>query len=192
MKKLSSKEEIRDLAISILIITLIFAYNPNNPSSMINLFPTFLFIVIIAFVFHELAHRFVARKFGAVAVYKMWIEGLLFGLIFMIVGFKFVAPGAVVIYPYRFKRWGMKFSHLTTNEMGIIAGVGPLVNLFFAIIFRFFSGEIFQFVSSVNAFLAFFNLLPIPPLDGSKVLIWKPAIWIFLFIISILLVLRIV
>ena len=43
-------------------------------------------------------------------------------------------------------------------------------------------------VFKVNAGLAFFNMLPIPPLDGSKVVTWNPVAWLlvigFAFLLS--------
>ncbi|MCD6434530.1 MAG: site-2 protease family protein, partial [Candidatus Diapherotrites archaeon] len=30
----------------------------------------------------------------------------------------------------------------------------------------------------INFFLAFFNLLPVPPLDGSKVIVWNKFVWL--------------
>lgn len=187
---LFSKDEIRDIIISIAVITFIFTY-PYVQFVWLG-----LFVVVIAFLFHELAHRYLARRFGCVAKYKMWPEGILFSLVFRLFGFVFVAPGAVVIYPYKFGRWGHRVKQLTINEMGVISAAGPLVNLFFAIFFMAIPGY-FGFISTVplylkphviNAWLAFFNLLPIPPLDGSKVLRWKPWFWAFIFVISIVLV----
>lgn len=62
----------------------------------------------------------------------------------------------------------------------LVAGAGPATNillaLFFGLALRFFGGEMdpslmgaFAIITSVNLFLAIFNLIPIPPLDGSKV-----------------------
>lgn len=62
-----------------------------------------------------------------------------------------------------------------------VALAGPLSNLLIALIFglmlRFFSGfippsaiELIVLIIQMNLVLAIFNLLPIPPLDGSKVL----------------------
>src|SRR3990170_2117216 len=171
-----TKNELRDIAISVVVVAFIFAY-PN-----FELVPFFILVVIIAFLFHELAHRYVARRFGCIAVFKMWPPGLLLGFLLAFVGgFKFVAPGAVVIYPFQFGRWGFKRVHLTMTEAGIKSISGIAVNLFFAAIFRPFAGslmisglDVFASLSFVNAFLAVFNLLPVPPLDGSKVFKWKP------------------
>lgn len=187
--KLFSKEEIKDLIISIFVISLIFSFLLGW-----RLFPVLILVVIMAFAFHELAHKFVAIKFGCTAFYKMWFQGLLLSLLFALlmtmVGVKFViiAPGAVMIFPYKFGRWAFKEARLTQKEMGLISLAGPAVNLFFAIVFLSIPHWIPNLIGSVNAILAFFNLFPIPPLDGSKIFAWKPWFWVLLFIISLVLV----
>jgi len=194
-KEALSRKELRDIIISVLVVSLIFAYNNANPASTIALFPLFLLIVIVTFLFHELAHRFVARRFGCASFYKLWIEGIIFGLLFMLVGVKFVAPGAVVIYPYQFGRWGFRYIGLTATEMGLIAFSGIGVNLLLSMVFKPLTGiliiqgvDLFGSLAFVNAWLAFFNLLPIPPLDGGKIFRWKPWFWFLLFLTSILLI----
>ncbi|MEM1760792.1 MAG: site-2 protease family protein, partial [Desulfurococcaceae archaeon] len=39
----------------------------------------------------------------------------------------------------------------------------------------------------INSWIALFNLIPLPPLDGSKVINWKPTLWLSAFILSIIL-----
>jgi len=177
-----TKGEIRDIIISVIALIIIFSWKPfPNFGINLSLIPYFVVIVIVAFLLHEMAHKFMARKFKMVAFYKMWPQGILFGLIFMILGLKFVAPGAVVVHPYRFGRWGFRrpTPEIASGEMGLIALAGPAVNLFFALIFSLFDGFLFTQLTFINAWLALFNLLPIPPLDGSKVLLWKPWVWMF-------------
>jgi Zn-dependent protease len=185
-----TKNELRDIIISVAVVAAVFAI-PN-----INLIPFYVIAVIIAFLFHELAHRYVARRFGAVAIFKMWPFGLLLGLVSSIFGFKFVAPGAVVIYPFKFGRFGFRRLELTATEMGMISISGIAVNLVFAAAFFPLSGtlmfgglDFFRQLSFVNAFLAFFNLIPVPPLDGSKVFKWKPWLWALIMLFAVLLVL---
>jgi len=129
LQELFTKEEVRDLAVSTIAISLIFAY-PN-----FELFFLYLVTVIFAFVFHELAHKFVAMKFHCAASYEMWPLGLAMGFFFMLLGIKILAPGAVIIRPYRFGRWGFRVARLTVPENGIISLAGPSVNLAFALIF---------------------------------------------------------
>jgi len=184
-----SKEEIRDIIISVIALIVIFAWQPFpkfgfDPETL----PFFVVVVIVAFVFHEMAHKFMARKFGLASQYRMWPQGILFGLIFMIIGLKFVAPGAVNVYPYKFGRWGYRRVNVQDAEMGIIAAMGPLTNITFAIIFSLFTGPLFYYLTLINAWLALVNLLPIPPLDGSKIVIWKPWIWGMMMALSLILV----
>jgi len=185
IKQFFTKEEAENLLISTLVITFVLSY------PTFEIFFLCLVTVLIAFVLHELAHKFLAIKFHCATYYEMWPIGLLFSLAMMFVGVKILAPGAVVIKPYRFGRWGMRTTRLTVPETGIIALSGPAVNLFFALIFALIPGSIAGFVAGVNAELAFFNLLPIPPLDGSKVAQWKAWLWFLLTVISFILMLEI-
>lgn len=180
-----TKDEIRDIVVSVVALILIFSWTGFISSGEqkfginLSLVPYYVVIVIVAFLLHEMAHKFAARRFNMVAFYKMWPQGILFGLIFMILGLKFVAPGAVVIHAYRFARWGFRKPRVLTGtaELGLIALAGPATNLFFAVIFTFFDGFLFTQLALINGWLALFNLLPVPPLDGSKVVAWKPWIW---------------
>ena len=93
-----------------------------------------------------------------------------------------IAPGAVVI------------SGLTTIEtLGMIALAGPLANLILsgvlniaAFILKGFS-HVLSTLALLNAFIAFFNLIPFGELDGRKILAWSPTRWILIFIISLIL-----
>ena len=183
--ELFTSREIKEIIISVLVITFIFSF-PRFET-----FPIYLLVVITAFLFHELAHKFVARKFGCAAFYRAWYPGLIFAVLITLASlgsFKFVAPGAVVIYPYTFGRWGFRVAALTVNEMGIIAFAGPATNLLFALIFSLIPSSIARIIAFANAWLALFNLLPIKPLDGSKIMLWKIWVWVVMFIISIVMV----
>jgi Zn-dependent protease len=184
-----NKNEIRDIIIAVATLTVIFAF------PTVSFVPIAFLAVVIAFLFHELAHRYIAKKFDAVAYFKLYPQGLLFGLLLLIFGFRAAAPGAVVVHPYRYSRWKYRVTHLTVNEWGWIAAVGPIINILFAILF---AGIAFYFpvisfgakyIFLVNAVLATFNLIPFGPLDGAKVMKWKPWFWAFLFLISAVLVL---
>ena len=180
--KYFSREEVFDLVISVMVVALVFSY-PD-----FNVFYLYLVAVGLGFVLHELAHKFTAIRFGCASFFKAWPAGLLFGIVFMLGGIKLVAPGAVLIYPFRFGRWGYRNPRLTVDEEGLISFAGPAMNLIIALVFLLIGTSWASFISLVNAELALLNLLPVPPLDGSKIIKWKVWVWLFVFVISFLIV----
>lgn len=148
-------------------------------------FPTILLTVGLGFTLHELMHKYVAMKFGCVARYRAWMEGLVLAIFLALITngrFVFAAPGAVYIYK----------QYLTVREDGIISLAGPLTNIVLGLVFLWIA-----FIPSlayvgllgfkINIFIAMFNLIPFGPLDGSKVFKWNLLVWAFVFGICILL-----
>ena len=191
-----TKKEIRDLIISFIVIALGFTilYSNGDYSHIGLVFPVVMIGVGLGFIFHELGHKFVAMHYGYYAEYELWPTGLIIALDSSFFGFIFAAPGAVVIYSQGMEK--------KTN--GIISIAGPIVNIILGLIFFLILGSLGDFVyteagaivylicvlgTRINFFLAAFNLLPIPPLDGSKVLSWSVPIWLVTFAIAALLVL---
>ena len=189
-------KEIRDLIISFLVIALGFTILCSNGdySHITLIFPIVMIGVGAGFIFHELGHKFVAMHYGYYAEYELWPTGLIIALASSFFGFIFAAPGAVVIYSQGMEK--------ETN--GIISIAGPLVNIALGLIFLFIlqslgdymytdTGDIVYLIcmlgTRINFFLAAFNLLPIPPLDGSKVMSWSVPIWLITFAVSAILVL---
>ncbi len=100
-----TRTEIKDIVISLLVLTLVFSYPQIlfNPS----IFLTSLFVLAIAFMGHELSHKFAARSMGYWAEYRMWANGLFLALIFTLITngqIIFAAPGAVVFSSF----WAFK------------------------------------------------------------------------------------
>jgi len=136
---------------------------------------TFIFSVTVAaltvgvgFLFHELAHRVVARKFGKHAEFRADDKMLILAIIMSFFGFIFAAPGAVWIS-----------GHVSQRENGIISLAGPAANIIIALVFLALI-PVLQGIAyygfMINALLALFNMLPIPGFDGTKVFSWsKPA-----------------
>lgn len=137
----------------------------------------FKFSLLIAapgIVIHELFHKFFAIGLGASASFQLFPIGIALGLILRLVRSPFVllAPGFVVI---------SQDAGLTSAQMALVAFAGPLVNLILwllpAFVLRFRKRDIGKtwaiflfYTSSINMWLFIFNMIPIPPLDGSKVL----------------------
>ena len=191
-----TKKEIRDLIISFIVIALGFTilYSNGDYSHIGLVFPVVMIGVGLGFIFHELGHKFVAMHYGYYAEYELWPTGLLIALVSSFFGFIFAAPGAVVIYS----------NGMEERTNGIISIAGPLVNIALGLIFFIILGSLGNSIytetgailslicvlgTRINFFLAAFNLLPIPPLDGSKVLSWSVPIWVITFAIAAILVL---
>lgn len=139
-----------------------------------------LISVSLGFILHELAHRAVARKYGAHAEFRMWRMGIAIALASSLFGWVFAAPGAVYIYP-KSDMWGR--SSLSKKTNGIISIAGPMTNIVLALAFFAVDkiiplGPVASLAVSINVWLAFFNMLPLPPLDGSKVFAWDIRLWL--------------
>ena len=192
-----SRIEIYHLLISMGVLTIAFALliTRNNviyglsEGFKLNVLPYGIGLSFIgiatAFFFHEISHKFMAQKHGLWAEYRMFPQGLSLALLLGIfTPFVFAAPGAV-----------MFMGGSRTHETGQIAVAGPLANIIIAVItfplyisifYETQIGTIFGFICFINAFLATFNLLPLGPLDGVKVIRWNATVWITMFIIAIL------
>jgi Zn-dependent protease len=187
---LFSQQELKDITISILVITAILVWPHFWPP--LNWLIALL-VVVIAFLFHELAHRTVARHFGCVAFYRMSPNGLMFSLLFTLLSggrLKFIMPGAVMIYPY-VGLWGWRRAYLSRREMGLISLAGPAVNLTFGtlcfLLLHLVTPSpvlalILIWLVGINGWLAFFNLWPLGALDGRKVFMWNWRVWLIMIV----------
>ena len=147
--------------------------------------------VLVAITFHEYAHAFVAYKLGDDTPRnqgRLSLNPLAhldpFGVIMLI--FAHIGWGKPVqINPNNFTR---KISERTGKA--IVAFAGPLMNFILAFVFTIIFYAITTFATSfayatqagvivmtmiqytilVNVGLGVFNLIPLPPLDGSKIL----------------------
>lgn len=180
-----SGTEVLHLVASISVLTVAFAFalgqtnllsGPILWSRVVHILPYSALIVVTSFMLHEFAHKVAAQLRHMWAEFRASAAGLVFALAASIgAGIVLAAPGAVMIY-----------GHATRRDSGVISIVGPWVNLvlgFLALPFTFTTQrllplyedgwDLFQVVVFVNAFLAAFNMLPISPLDGSKVWKWS-------------------
>jgi Zn-dependent protease len=142
------------------------------PQDMIFLLPA----VLIALTVHEFAHAYTSFRLGDPT--PKW-QGRLtlnpvahidpMGLI-MLVLFRFGWGKAVEVDPsyYRNRRQGVLMVSLAGPAANVITA---FVILLLSVFFRTgFARQLLAYTFQLNLVLAVFNLLPIPPLDGSKIL----------------------
>jgi Zn-dependent protease len=151
---------------------------------IINLFSR-LFVVFCTMPVHEYAHALIATKLGdqtprlsgRLTLNPMAHISPLGAVMIFLCGFGYAKP--VSVNPRNFKD--------AKKGMAITAIAGPISNLIMGFVFIFIatlfsniintesilSFAVFYFLffaGSINVNLAVFNLLPIPPLDGSRIL----------------------
>lgn len=185
-------KELKDLVVSALLLALAFgiAFSGGfralfQPGRLISMFFLALVGVSVGFVLHELGHRFVARRFGCFAEYRMWTTGLILAIVCSLVGFVFAAPGAVMVHPGS-DLWGRP--SLTKQRFGVISIAGPSMNICLAVVFiilnTLYPSLVFSLGARINLWLAMFNLIPFGPLDGAKVFNWDKKVWLAAIIVT--------
>ena len=169
------------------IAVLQYATNPGGLIGLLLSAPG----VLIAITFHEFAHGYAAYKLGDNTAKSQGRLSLnpfahldpIGTLLLLVAGFGWGKP--VEVNPRNYTR---KMS-MEKGE-AIVSAAGPLMNFILAIIFTLIYCAIYKFASatfltstvgwvilllvsstiSINIGLGVFNLIPLPPLDGSKII----------------------
>jgi len=148
--------------------------------------------ILLGFILHEAAHRGVARRYGLHAEFVAYTPGLLItfltgfipGIVILTPGYvKITAPAYTYTY-YRIVDPARALYHATL--------AGPLTNILIALVTLLpafllggYIGAYLAGIAYINAYIAFFNLLPIPPLDGSKIIRYSVQGWAVLMAASV-------
>jgi len=150
-------------------------------------------LVGTAFLPHELAHKIVAMMRGQFARYILWVKGMMFTLLTLVIGIGLIVPGFVAIVPMK--------KQMDKRDTGLVSLAGPATNAvigLISIIFGFLtyfgviplSGlaadpNIFLLIAQFNALIALFNCLPVWQLDGAKILKWNKYIYFALVLVNL-------
>lgn len=172
---------------SYLYIILLIMVISNIMTGGVNLLSLVLSLpgVLIAITFHEFAHAFAAVKLGDETP-KMQGRLSLNPLAHM-------DPIGIIMLIFAHIGWGKPVQINPRNFKGkisasaaeaIVSVAGPLMNFILALVFSLIFAALTKFVPALNGIVAIiildiiiiniglgvFNLIPLPPLDGSKIL----------------------
>lgn len=187
-----SKHEINDLLFAGFMISLAFAIlfsgglnavlSPNT--GIILALVVSFFTAGIAFLFHEMMHKYYAQKYGLRAEFRAFKGMLWLAVLFSFFGFIFAAPGAVFI-------WG---GFINREKNGKISLAGPMTNIVLAVLFLVLlvvfgkSGSLGYFLSvglMINALIGAFNMIPVMPFDGAKIIAWDKGVYFITLIVAV-------
>lgn len=163
------------------------------------------------FLLHEMAHKFIAQRYGYWAEYRANRNGLLLIIVMSLMGFILAAPGAVTIhkvsnppprstaYSYGEEVYGDQSK--ARKEQLWISLAGPMTNIALALLFLalLVIGKVtstvlinaIYFAFFINLYLAAFNLIPFGPLDGRKIFEPNRLAWAIVAVPTILIVLSV-
>lgn len=140
-----------------------------------------IIIVGLAFILHEIAHKFTAQWYNCWAEFKSNNIMLAVAIVSSLFGVIIAAPGGVQIR-----------GALSVARAGKISLAGPATNILLSIIFQAVSIipflETFGLMSArINIWLALFNLLPFPGFDGEAVMNWDKTWYFMVLTIAVIL-----
>jgi Zn-dependent protease len=202
--------ELIDLLLSFVVLTVAFSMVGGGLGA---LSAERLAIIAVAvgtgFMLHELAHKFVAQRYGYWAEYKASMFGLILTVVMALaIGIVFAAPGAVMIrkpsysspqsaYNYEGDdAYWDRLERKTGSEDLWISLAGPMTNIVLAMFFfallvsGLLTSSLFVNMAwsalQINLMLAAFNLIPIDPLDGGKIFRGNALVWVIVGVPTIL------
>jgi hypothetical protein len=186
-------QELRDIFLSILAITFIFAYNDGRDVfSLIHWILNFVKVFIIvfgSFFAYDAGMRLSALSQGFIAEYKMWTTGIGLSLVFTLLTkgeYPLLLVGGLFLHHHKILRLG-KFRHgINLMAYGSIAAAGPLANLLVMTVALALSKQlhilpsIFDTVARINGYMIIYQLLPIPKMNGIHIFFMSRLAYVFI------------
>jgi len=129
-------------------------------------------IMFISFLIHFSVQKFMALKLGYVAEYKIWINGLLIGLILCVFSEGWVPlflTGALLYDVVPKLRIGTFRGGVKHKDLGLISFAGPFSNLFIvgilALLHFIVNTPFVKSIIVINLLIAIYSLIPIPTFE---------------------------
>lgn len=173
-----TKQEIFSIIVSLAVVTFAFSYaKAETLNHILPLIRIVLVTAVIVDLVKDLVREAVAKSQGVWSEYRLWYFGLAMFLISAIV---FKAPFSS---PNRVRHHSPKFTKRSTGLVSLTAVIVPLV---FAAIFYLLFVNGFTLIGNMGLVIcltaAFFDIIPIPPMNGKDIYDWSKALWLILFV----------
>ncbi len=190
-----TREEKKAILISILVLTFITGFNDGSKTFDLNAYLTnYLFALImvtVTFFVHQIGYRLLGIKVGFRVEYQLWWYGLLAAVIVCLVTngrILLLIPGGFIVHHLDVGRlWRFRYG-INVFPVAMIALMGALASILFGTLLKQLNIWIFDDSMiwmneyfTYNLLFAALNLLPIPPLDGSRILFNSRLVYAFLF-----------
>jgi len=166
---------------SIIVIAFAISFRQWGIGNEINIgFGLTNFLLALLVVALSFAGRYSLQKIVGLGAdykveFKLWSIGLLLTLLLAFISngrLWFLIPGGIIINYMPGHRMGWVRYGLNFFGIGVIALAGPIANIIMAMIFRTLFAvtaiPIFHTAFLLNIIWAIWNILPIPPADGSR------------------------
>ncbi len=185
-----SKEEWLSFIIAVVVLSIIYIWPSQGTLIYLNQVPIAIIFITLTLFVHHAGQRMMALSVGMKAEHRLWWYGPLIGLILVMVSggrIKFLAATATIAYALPAHRLGAFRYGPGLTTISKICLAGPVLNIFFSALVKslewagVLSPSIGNALFNLNIFFAMWNLLPIPPLDGSKVFYYSRLVYAFLF-----------
>ena len=156
-------------------------------SGIQNFLRAFILVCLTLYVHHAF-QRVMALRHGLRAQNEVWWYGVIIGLMLVIVSqgdVKMLAVSSTLAFVLPIHRLGAFRYGANMSVIAKICLAGPFGNVLFAsliaVVDMFVSSPFLRELMLLNLVFAWWNMLPIPLLDGSKVLFWSRAVYALLF-----------
>ena len=199
-------KEIERLILSIIVLSFAFMQSFYGKAEV------FLFIISfvltsLSYTFKQIIHYLAGKKFGFNVEYKLWGPGTVLAAVSSLFPLTFAVLGYIEIkskYHDHVDRHSTDVGPFTWEiplgiRKALISYAGIMSNLLLGMILLSFPLfdiyslplNIFKLGAFMNFSLALFNLLPVPDLDGIRVITYRASVWVLTTLMSLLLLIMV-
>lgn len=186
--------ELRSFLVTVLVLGFVVSFDQwggaifNLTEGFWNFARALIFVAIALFVHHG-GQRLWGLFRGFRVEQRIWWYGILISLLGVIVSdglFVFLGASSTLIHPLPKHRFGRFRYGPNLSEYAMVCLAGPVFNIFlasFVVVLSWmtlFPAELAASLFTFNLIFAAWNLLPIPPLDGSRVMYFSRLTYVFL------------